>query len=235
MRSERARRMLAGRMFFSLLIMIAARSVAAAAAVPASGASNETCSDFGVKCLSGAGLIADSTLGLTEVVWVGPESKKIYVGSPSIWKLHDGALVTSHDFFGASTVGDTVQVLIDESGQGDGAKWAHAGNVSGMYWANIFTHPARASEVYLLGVSSGDSARIRHIVISKSTDRGKTWSTPSILFESSLNARVYHCAPTPTLLASDGRLHRAFETDGDRTALLISTVTAGTLKLIVAY
>lgn len=84
----------------------------------------------------------DSILGLTEIVWVGPENKQVYVGSPSIWKLpQSNELVASHDFF-FNTLNTTVQVFIDKTGKGDaagGAKWEYAGNVSGMYWASLFT------------------------------------------------------------------------------------------------
>lgn len=40
-----------------------------------------TCESVGVRCDAGGGLIRDSTLGLTEVVWVGPETRGIYVSS----------------------------------------------------------------------------------------------------------------------------------------------------------
>ena len=181
-----------------------------------------SCPSAGVECLVGRGLIPDSTLGLTEILWVGPESKGIYIGSPSIWRMpasRKGSydvppLFASHDFFGHSTLEATVQVFIDPSGLGDGpnAKWRYAGNVSGMYWANLFTSPNEEDEgLYLLGVSDGDDASVRHIVISRSTDLGVTWTKPSILFKSNQTDNVYHCAPTPTILASDGRLYRAFE------------------------
>jgi len=189
-----------------------------------------------VRCVAGGGYVADSTLGLTEVVWVGPEREHIYVGSPSIWKMPgSGEVVGSHDFFGASTLNATVQVLVEPSGAGDGgAVWAHAGNVSGIYWANLFTHPAppRAHELYLLGVSGDDRAAVRDIVISRSDDLGQHWTAPAVLFAGSA-ARSYHCAPTPTLVsAADGRLYRAFEALAKYSgAFLIATagaVTAGT-------
>lgn len=67
-----------------------------------------------VNTCSGRGLIEDSTLGLTEVVWVGPETAHVYVGSPSILKIPmpggDDRWLTSHDFFGVSTLNATVQV-----------------------------------------------------------------------------------------------------------------------------
>jgi hypothetical protein len=190
--------------------------------------------------VTGRGLLPDSALGLTEIVWVGPESEGVYIGSPSIWRLKNrrlktdpekddpeknpektaaaAPLVASHDFFGRSTLGSTVQVFLDPTGDGDGAgaRWRYAGNVSGMYWANIFSIGDDAADdesLYLLGVSDGDHASVRHIVISKSTDLGATWTEPSILFasNSSTGGDVYHCAPTPTLVGGDGRLYRAFE------------------------
>ena len=194
--------------------------------------STPTCASHGVHCVSGAGELRDSTLGLTEVVWVGPESQHIYVGSPSIWKMpRTGEIVASHDFFGDSTLNFTVQVFLDRSGVGDeGAVWEHAGNVSGMYWANLFTHPSptRHAELYLLGVSDDDKHGATSIVIARSDDLGQTWSTPSILFPANVTAkRSYHCAPTPTLVAADGRLYRAFETFAHYSgAFLIGTVHA---------
>ena len=195
-------------------------------------AHSASCEKNGVRCVSGGGYVRDSILGLTEVVWVGPESKQIYVGSPSLWKMpNSGEIVGSHDFFGATTLNSTVQVLVEPSGAGDGgAAWQHAGNVSGVYWANLFTHPApsRAAELYLLGVSGDDRAKVRDIVIARSDDLGRTWTPPAVLFAGSAG-RSYHCAPTPTLVAADGRLYRAFETYSKYSgAFLISTAAAAT-------
>lgn len=164
----------------------------------------------------------DSSLDLTEVLWVGPENRGVYVGSPSIWKVA-GRCYASHDFFGSTTIGDTVQVFVDETGMcaGSAATWRYAGNVSGMYWANIFTLPKKDSELYLLGVDSGDTATNRSIVLSRSDDGGASWSEPtSLLMGNTSSGKNYHCAPTPTLLSSrDGRLYRAFETGSESLVL----------------
>ena len=172
--------------------------------------SGPSCDSAGVKCLAGRGEMHDSTLALTEVLWVGPENKEVYVGSPSIWKVHSRCFA-SHDFFGRTTIGDTVQVFVDDSGacSGTASAWRYAGNVSGMYWANLFTLPL-SDTLYLLGVSSGDRSTSRSIVLSQSTDGAVSWSTPTTLLAANSTAS-YHCAPTPTLLAGDGRLYRAFE------------------------
>lgn len=206
-----------------------------------------SCDSQGIVCRAGRGLIRDSDLGLTEALWVGPESKGIYIGSPSIWKTAAGPVVASHDFFGRSTLNATTQVLLDKSGRGSGgaSRWVHAGNCSNMYWSSLFAHPhpQRQHELYLLGVSgaSGNGGgaagdRVggkpptsrRDIVISRSTNMGHSWLPPVTLFAASSTASSYHCAPTPVLVASDGRLHRAFEATvpGGRhglAALMIST------------
>ena len=116
-----------------------------------------SCAQAGVQCIAGNGPLRESSLGLTEALWIGPEERHVYVGSPSVWRLKNtGEVVASHDFFGATTINDTVQVLIDRSkhGTGGASKWEHAGNVSGMYWANLFQTPI-SDDLYLLGVSSG--------------------------------------------------------------------------------
>jgi len=95
-----------------------------------------SCADAGVRCLEGRGVIEDSDLGLTEVVWVGPESRQVYVGSPTVWKAANGSCIAAHDFFGKTTIADTVQVFADHTGHcaGHSSGWEYVGNVTGMYW-----------------------------------------------------------------------------------------------------
>ncbi len=167
------------------------------------------------------------------------------MGSPSIWKTAAGPVVASHDFFGGSnqdsTLHGTVQVLIDSSGRGDGgATWEHAGNVTNMYWANIFEHPVEKEQLFLLGVTdchgtqAGATCR-RDIVISKSTDIGRSWTRSTVLFHANVRTGSYHCAPTPSLLGADGRMYRSFEASNSNAfkgmaSLIISTVQPVTAK-----
>ena len=176
----------------------------------------------------------DSTLNLTEVMWVGPENHQIYLGSPSIAETPSGALLVSHDFFGASTLNASVQVLRNADGRG-GAEpggWAYAGAAQGLQMANVFSFDD--GRMYLLGISGIASGTTdgRNIVIARSADEGATWSAPSILFPNN-STRSYHCAPTPTLrLPEDGRLYRAFETYAHASgALVISTVHAANASM----
>ena len=181
---------------------------------------------MGVTCGVGRGEIQDSALALTEVVWIGPESRGVYVGSPSIVQLRDGTALASHDFFGSrGTLNATVQVLRDDSGHvsGPGSRWVYAGNVSGIYWANLFLRGVGASatdteeEVFLMGASFGDAqvgSYGRSIVISRSVNAGRSWTKPAVIFAGGKlgtpGYESYGCAPTPTILGSDGRLYRNF-------------------------
>ena len=215
---------------------VSATAAASSSVAAVSSSATTSCEDHDIRCRAGGGPIEDSSLGLTEALWVGPESRGVFIGSPSIWKTAAGPVVASHDFFGQSTLGATTQVLVDRSGAATGAasRWEHAGNVSNMYWGNIFAHPKRPAELYLLGVSgavdhvqTGTRAG-RDIVISRSLDTGASWTPAVTLFAASLGNTSYHCAPTPALVSSDDRLYRAFEatvaggTHGLR-ALVIST------------
>jgi|EP00945_MAST-04E_sp_MAST-4E-sp1_P001041 hypothetical protein len=190
-----------------------------------SSAAKNTCAGWvgGLECRVGRGTLPDSTLNLTEVVWVGPENKQIYVGSPSIARVPNTEVyISSHDFF-FNTLNVTVQVFSSAGSRGVG-EWKYTGNVSGLYWANLFPH---GDYIYMMGVSQGDDKMSRGVSITRSKDFGKTWETPAILFPAIPGKLFYHCAPTPTLLSTDGRLYRAFEVNHDYSgALIVSTKDA---------
>ena len=63
-------------------------------------------------------------------------------------------------------------------------------------------------------------------------DSGESWTAPAELFPGNLSDPLsqWHCAPTPVLFASDGRLYKAFETTqqgSGYTAVLLSAPQAG--------
>ena len=122
-----------------LLHLLTTAAVASLARPGIGGPANvkaTSCADAGVRCLAGRGVIEESALGLTEVVWVGPESRGVYVGSPTVWKAANGSCISAHDFFGKTTIADTVQVFADHTGhcEGHSSGWKYVGNVTGMYW-----------------------------------------------------------------------------------------------------
>eukprot|EP01047_Picozoa_sp_COSAG01_P041988 COSAG01_NODE_3641_length_5838_cov_3.651333_2_plen_1151_part_00 len=211
-----------------------------------------TCEQAGLTCVVGGGALADSELGLTEVVHIGPERRKIFIGSPSMWKLPNGTVLASHDYFtncksypkcwedrsqhnattGAfiytanGTLGQRVQVLRDDSGRGDhGSRWRPAASVPGMYWATLWAPPAApAGDVYLTGVSYGTQ---KDMSIGRSIVIARSTDYGSSFSEPAVlfpgSARYgYSGAPTPNLVGSDGRIYRAFEASAGEKLLVMT-------------
>ena len=145
-------------------------------------------------------LFTDSTLDVSQIVASQPERNGVYLGSPSLLVLPSGALLASHDFFGAKAGGlvGTTCTLISRNG----GPFVPAGNASGVYWATLFSRVGDEN-AYLLG-TSGDSAG--RIVIARSGDEGATWAVATLV----ASPQPFSTGPTPVLQAG-GRLWRAFE------------------------
>ncbi|WP_017257139.1 sialidase family protein [Pedobacter arcticus] len=150
----------------------------------------------------------ETNLWKSQVAWTDPGSNT-YLGSPSLVKLTDGNLLASHDYFGKYVNSDDTFIHLSKD---DGKSWTRLAELKGMFWGNLFLHNGA---VYLLGTSAG--VGVRNIVIMKSMDGGKTWSTPTtskngILFSEGVNGGTakYHCAPMP-IVNHNGRIYRAFE------------------------
>ncbi len=148
------------------------------------------------------------------VIKYHPELAKSYLGSPSIVRLQDGALLASHDYFGLAGCpknheGEESLTSIYRS-EDDGATWQNITHIMNCYWSSLFTH---AGALYILGTSQ----QYGSIVIRRSDDGGYTWTHPAdassgLLFRGGAYHEPpnYHCAPVP-VLAHEGRLYRAFE------------------------
>ena len=143
-----------------------------------------------------------------------PELTKTYLGSPSILRLPDGALLASHDYFGLK--GCPKNHEAEESltsiyrSEDDGITWVSITHIMNCYWSSLFSH---RGSIYILGTSQ----QYGSIFIRRSDDGGFTWTHPAdensgLLFPGG-RFRVapnYHCAPVP-VLEHDGRLYKAFE------------------------
>ena len=88
-----------------------------------------------------------------------------------------------------------------------GRSWKQVARIDGAFWSNLFVHQ---SHLFLMG------PRRHHglIVIRRSDDGGRTWTTPKdadtgLLTESG----EYHTAPMPIVI-HNGRLWRGFEDAG---------------------
>ena len=142
-----------------------------------------------------------------------PERTRTYLGSPSILRLADGALLATHDYFGP---GCPRNHEAEESltsvyrSEDDGATWENITHIINCYWSSLFLHKGSA---YILGTSQ----QYGSIFIRRSEDGGFTWTHPAdehcgILFRGGPyhDPPNYHCAPVPVLF-HQGRVWRAFE------------------------
>lgn len=142
-----------------------------------------------------------------------PERTQTFLGSPSIVRLPDGALVASHDHFGPGCPRnhEAEEALISiYRSEDNGQTWLSVTHVMNAYWSSLFVHQG---SLYLFGTSQQYGA----IVIRRSDDGGFTWTHPrdektGLLFRGGYfhDNPNYHCAPVP-ILVHEGRLYRAFE------------------------
>lgn len=145
---------------------------------------------------STAGLMPPGT-----VIDVSAEPKSTWIGSPSIVILPNGNYVAAHDFFGRKSP------LIHHTwifGSSDrGASWEPLSRMADQTWSTLFVHQGA---LYLLGAEKeyGD------ILIRRSDDGGRTWTTPMDDKSGRLVKGTFHGAPVP-VLTHGGRLWRAFE------------------------
>jgi len=130
-----------------------------------------------------------------------PASRRTYVGSPSIAILPGGAYAASHDIFGPrSTQSVTLVFRSDDKG----ATWRRQAKLGGQWWSGLFVHKG---DLYIMGVSKSYG----NVVIRRSKDGGKTWTSPKggaagLL----LTGGRYHTSSVPAVV-HNGHLWRAME------------------------
>lgn len=142
-----------------------------------------------------------------------PERTRTFLGSPSLVRLPDGALVVSHDHFGPGCPrnheGEESLTSIYRSDD-DGASWLPVTHIMNCYWSSLFLHDGA---LYILGTTQ----QYGSIVIRRSDDGGFTWTHPTEpgngqLFDGGYyhDGPNYHCAPV-AVTVHDGRIYKAFE------------------------
>ncbi|MBT3378337.1 MAG: exo-alpha-sialidase [Lentisphaerae bacterium] len=142
-----------------------------------------------------------------------PERSCTFLGSPSVVRLPDGALLATHDYFGPGCPRnhENEESLISVyRSEDDGQSWQNITHIMNAYWSTLFVH---AGAVYLFGTTQ----QYGSIVIRRSTDGGFRWTHPvdgksGQLFSGGYYHEPpnYHCAPVP-VLNTGRRLYRAFE------------------------
>jgi hypothetical protein len=132
------------------------------------------------------------------VIHHSPAASGLYIGSPTICTLPDGAYLAAHDYFGPMS-GEHERAtgrLYRSADQGK--SWQHVTDFSGWFWQNLFFHQGA---VHAIGCDKHHGK----LVIRRSKDGGTSWTDPVVLADGQ-----WHTAPMPVLQHA-GRLWRAIE------------------------
>ena len=126
-----------------------------------------------------------------------------YLCSPSLVRHPDGYLLASMDLFASGYPQNLTLIYRSDD---DGKTWKYVSELFPCFWGKMFIHKG---ELYMLSVSTeyGD------LLIGKSTDGGKTFTEPEILFRGSngKNGEVgVHKNPQP-VVEFNGRLWSTLE------------------------
>ena len=132
-----------------------------------------------------------------------PKSTGKYVGSPAICILPNGDYVASHDEFGPASTEYKSAVTNIFSSTDKGNSWNKIARIEGQFWSNLFVHN---NVLYIMGTNKHHG----NVVLRKSTDGGRTWSTPYDTSHGLILEGEYHTAPVPVLIHK-GRIWRAVE------------------------
>ena len=137
------------------------------------------------------------------VIFHSPSSSKLFVGSPGIAVLPNGNYVAKNDEFGFG-IEDTRAITRVFGSSDKGKSWQPLSVVEGCFWTSIFVHNGA---LYMIGTTK----QYGHLVIWRSDDNGKSWTTPTDESNGVLRADgKFHTAPVP-LVEHDGRIWRAVE------------------------
>ncbi len=159
-----------------------------------------------------------------------PASSGLYIGSPSLCMLPDGAMLASHDFFGPKSNQSVRSKGRIYRSSDKGKTWKLVAEIGGFFWQNLFVHKGKA---YAMGTDHEHG----RLIIRRSEDGGKTWTEPIDADHGLIATGAWHTAPVPVVV-HDGRLWRAVEdADGGflwgaryRARMLSAPVKADLLK-----
>jgi hypothetical protein len=107
------------------------------------------------------------------VVSHSPASTGIYLGSPSLAILPDGRYCATGDEFGPRSTEATSAVMRVFISGDRGQTWERLPNVKPAFWSTLFVH---RKALYLIGSTNSVDSRL---FVRKSSDWGKSWSTPT--------------------------------------------------------
>lgn len=126
-----------------------------------------------------------------------------YLCSPSLVKHPDGFLLASMDVYGLGTPQNLALIFRSDD---NGNTWYYVSELMPCFWPKMFIHKG---ELYVLACSTeyGD------LLISKSTDGGKTFAAPTVLLRGS-NGKSGNCGVhknPQNIICHGGRLYETLE------------------------
>ena len=126
-----------------------------------------------------------------------------YLCSPSLVRHPDGYLLASMDVYQAGYPQDLTLIFRSDD---DGKTWRYVSELFPCFWGKMFIHNG---ELYMIS----NSHEYEDILIGKSTDGGKTFTTPTVLMRGSggRNGEAgCHRTPMP-VVERDGRIWNTVE------------------------
>lgn len=138
------------------------------------------------------------------VVCHQPVGTQKYIGSPSLVILPNGDYVASHDFFGPQSSEWQQAVTTIYRSRNKGKTWKKISTITGAFWSSLFVNK---NELYLIGPDRHHGT----VLIRRSKDGGKSWTSPTNRTNGVIATGEFHCAPM-TVVEYNGRLWRPMET-----------------------
>jgi len=135
------------------------------------------------------------------VIAVSPKPETLYIGETSMTILPNGKYVAIHGFWYTKEKRATTAVYLSDD---RGKSWKRVSIIKDQYWSTVFSV---GESLYVMGTSYFWSP----MIIRRSDDEGKTWTTPSDS-KSGLLTRDKHYRATPVAMPIlHGRIWRAVE------------------------
>ena len=119
--------------------------------------------------------------------------------SPSIVKLPSGRILVSHDIYERETEFNLSKLFYSDD---NGKTFIYMTDLYGCFWGKLFYYKGA---VYILACSG----KPFDLIISKSTDEGKTWAEPTCIKKATDKYSV-HKAPV-SIVVKDGKMYSALE------------------------